>query len=356
MVSRFSSWRRAKRCARLTPPRRSSWAAFECGVPSDGETATPEPGDLASTGLPHDDLSRIAADLTSVGAVEPLASREGAAPVGAVETLALGDVTVLCTFADEALRRAVMPAFANLRVPARASDEQVMVLRRKNRIGVARRGDEVAWGKPDEAVPLLKIALTEVALTRVEGLALHAATLVRADRIMLLVGKTGAGKSTLSLGLHGRGFALAGDDLADLRYDGSVRAVPFAVTLKRGAWALLADRHGDVANVETFRRPDGKKARYLPIDAGAAAAAREVGWIVLLDRHAGAAPAIEPVSPAETFGALLKSAWSGESDLDADGFAALAACIDGARCVRFTYSDLDAAVDALDRLCGEDGA
>jgi hypothetical protein len=322
------------------------WSTFECGVLDDGEIASSANGAIA----------RIARELVSIRAIEPLSSEEGIVPVSAVETLALGDVAVLFAFADEALRQAVMPAFANLRVPARASDEQVMVLRRKAWIGVARRGEPVTWGKPDETVPLLKIALTEVALERVEGLALHAATLLRGGRAMLLLGKTGAGKSTLSLGLHGAGFVLAGDDLADLRYDGTVRAVPFAVTLKRGAWQLLEDRHGEVAAVETFRRPDGKKARYLPIDAGAAAASREVGWIVVLDRRAGTAPVFAPISPAETFAALIKSAWSGETDLDAQGFAGFAACIDGARCVRFTYSDLDAAADALRRLCGDEVA
>lgn len=314
------------------------WAALEQGLFLDTDEAPP-----------------AVSDLIAVGAVDVLSSEEGEAPVAVTETLALGGARILVTFPDEAMHAAAMPAFAHLRAPKGPTDAQIVMLRHRNRVAAALRDGPASWGKPDRATPLLKIALTEVVLDHVEGLALHAATVLRGDRAMLLLGEPGAGKSTLSQALHGPEFTIAGDDLAELRFDGRVQALPFAVTLKRGSWRLLQGRHDDIDRVETFVRPDGKKARYLPVDASAGRTPQEVAWIVLLDRKDGAVPVIAELSVAETFGALLASAWSGETDLTPRGFTGLAACIDGARCVRLTYSDLDAATGALSRLCGDGG-
>lgn len=323
----------------FAPDAADLWAALEQGLV-----------------LGPDEMPPVVSDLIDVGAVDVLASGEGEAPVAVIETLALGRVRILVTFPDEAMHAATMPAFAHLRAPSGSTDAQIVMLRHKRRAGAAERGGPVSWGRADQATPLLKIALTDVALDHVGGLALHAATVLRGDRALLLLGEPGAGKSTLSLALHGSGFAMLGDDLADLGSDGRVQALPFAVTLKRGSWRLFQDRHGDVDRVETFVRPDGKKARYLPIDAAAGHEPRDVGWIVLLDRREGHVPEISEVPVSEVFAALLASAWSGKTDLSPSGFAGLAACIDGARCIRLSYSDLDAATGALARFCGDEGA
>lgn len=329
----------------ITADAAALWPAFEAGMRLDDAAAQDQV-----------DISRIISDLSSVGAVEVLSSEDGPALVAATETLGLGGTSVLVTFPDEELHQAMIPAFAHLRISPGATDEQVVMLRKGKRIGVARRDEEATWGAKDAALPLLKIALTEVLLDRNEGLALHTAILVRDDRAMLLLGEAGAGKSTLSLWLHRAGFALSGDDFAELRLDGTVRAFPFPVTLKPGAWPFFETRHGGLSSLPTYRRPDGKLARYLPIDEPSAGSIREVSWIVVLDRRSDATPAIEPLTTTETFSTLLRSAWSGDSNLEPEEFEGLAACIDGARCVRLTYSDLDVAEDMLGRFCDGDEA
>ena len=322
-------------CA-LRPDVAAHWQAFETGVP---ETGTAQ------------DCLAVASDLIAVGAIAPLSHEDGVASVAVTETLALGSSRILLTFEDEDLRQEMLPSFSHLCSHRGPTDEQIMVVQGSARIGVARRNGPVSWGRAEEAVPLLKIALTETMLDHLDGLALHVAMLVRHEKAMIVLGPPGAGKSTLALGLHCAGFDLAGDDLAQLRSEGSVQAMPFAVTLKHGAWKIFETRYRAVTSVETYHRPDGNKARYLPIDATVAALPRKVGWIVVLDRREGAAPDLQPLPVAEVFGALLGSAWSGETRLAPEGFDGLAACIDGAVCVRFTYSDLDAAIAALTEFC-----
>ena len=332
-------------CA-LRPDVATHWEAFETGVP---ESEVPEAEAMQ-------DAFAVASDLMSVGAIAPLSHEEGVAPVAVTETLALGSSRILLTFEDDDLRRDMLPSFTHLRSHPGPTDEQIMVLRGRRRIGIARRNGPISWGRAEEAVPLLKIALTETMLDHLDGLALHVAMLVRHEKAMIVLGAPGAGKSTLALGLHCAGFDLAGDDLAQLRRDGTVQAMPFAVTLKHGAWKIFETRYHAVTSVETYHRPDGNKARYLPIDAAVSAQPRKVGWIVVLDRREGAAPELQPLPVAETFGALLGSAWSGDTRLAPEGFDGLAACIDGAVCVRFTYSDLDAATAALTEFCDRSGS
>ncbi|PZX10153.1 hypothetical protein LX81_04296 [Palleronia aestuarii] len=273
-------------------------------------------------------------------------------PVETTETLRFGDATVLLSFASTYLRDAMMPAFGHLRTFAQSSDEQIIVLGQNGRIGVGRRDGPVSWGRMDQGAPLLKLALTEIALDHLNGLAIHTATLLRGSGAMLLLGEPGAGKSTLSLHLDQKGFCIAGDDLADLLPDGRIRALPFAATLKEGAWSLL--ERDDITSAPIFHRPDRKVVRYLPIDAAGSGKAHRVDWIVVLDRRDGAALTVTQLSTTETFAALLQSAWSGKDALSPDGFDALAAAINTSRCIRLTYCDLSSAAKALDQFCGAD--
>lgn len=59
---------------------------------------------------------------------------------------------------------------------------------------------------------------------------------------VLLVGKTGAGKSTLALGLAARGFEYLSDDLVPLSTSGrEVHSFPLSASVKEGSWRTLAE-------------------------------------------------------------------------------------------------------------------
>ena len=85
---------------------------------------------------------------------------------------------------------------------------------------------------------------------------------------MLVFGPPGAGKSTLCLNLLAAGMGFAADDLTLVHCGGLVQGVPFAPTVKRGAWAL-AKQLGYKLDDETFRRLDGKNVKYIVPGAAA---------------------------------------------------------------------------------------
>jgi HprK-related kinase A len=85
----------------------------------------------------------------------------------------------------------------------------------------------------------------QMALGHRRHLLLHAASVERDGRALLMTGVSGAGKSTLAMLLGERGWRLMGDEFAllDLR-DGSLHPFPRAISLKNAAVALAPDRRG----------------------------------------------------------------------------------------------------------------
>ena len=122
---------------------------------------------------------------------------------------------------------------------------------------------------PEETLPLLKAALTEVILEHSPYvLALHAAAVVIRDRLLIVTGPSGRGKSTLCAALVASGFGFAADDLVLLDGDGVARGIPMAPGLKETAWNLLRDVRPDLDSRPIYRRPDGRAVRFLTPGSG----------------------------------------------------------------------------------------
>ncbi|NRB20320.1 MAG: hypothetical protein HRU33_22980 [Rhodobacteraceae bacterium] len=352
-------------CA-LNSEAAAAWPSFETGVICDG--VVPRVAGLCAPS--------VVGDLLSVGAIEPLSTKDGIAPVASTQVVNTGAAKVLVCYGDAPLHDLIAAEFAHMAQSSPQScplpsslpcplpcDAYVSVQRSGDKLGVALRGGSIDWASASEVVPLLKIAITDAVLDNMDDLLLHVALLHKGDRAIVLVGGPGAGKSTLATALGAKGFTLAGDDLATLGPDGTVRALPFPVTLKTGSWPLLQDRQVEIAAAATHLRPDDRYVRYLAVDAKTALKPLAVGWIVFLDRTEGLSPghssdhspslspSLSPVTAPETIYGLIGSAWSGDTALTPEEFSALAACVDGASCVRLRYCDLSMAVDLLQRFC-----
>ncbi|WP_353473911.1 hypothetical protein PVT71_18455 [Salipiger sp. H15] len=320
-----------------TPPVAEAWAGFELGIASVRLDAAAVAG------------GGILSDLIRIGALEPLATTSGPARVGCSETVGLAGVHIGLAFEDEALREVLMPCFAHLSVAPRRADDHIVVQRDGDLIGMARRGEDIDWVAPHEAVPLLKIKMTEVLFDHTQHIMLHAALLERNGRGLLLLGDAGAGKSTLATALEEAGFALLSDDIVLLARTGEVAALPFPVTLKEGSWALLGHRRDEIEGAAEHRRPDALNVRYLGLTSDVGW--KSVGWVLKLDRRQDGAASVEELTLSVTFAALLGAAWSGEEAMSPEVFEAMTGCLDGAEAGRLEYSDLPRALEAVSRFC-----
>ena len=71
--------------------------------------------------------------------------------------------------------------------------------------------------------------------------ALHAATIARDQRGLLLVGEHMSGKTTLSLALARKGCSVMGDDVALLDDRGGAAAVPRPLRVRPASWRLVSE-------------------------------------------------------------------------------------------------------------------
>lgn len=188
-------------------------------------------------------------------------------------------------------------------------------------------------------------------------LLLHTAVLERNGRALLLPAAPGHGKSTLCAALAHRGWRLLSDEFGIVRPGTRmVRPIPRPMPLKNESIAVIRSfapeavlgpeisntRKGTVAHV----RPPRESVER----AGEPAPAR---WLVFPRWQAGARQELDEVLPSEAFMRLATNAFNYEMHGER-GFATVRDLVAGSRCFRLVYSDLDAAIAALDRLSDED--
>lgn len=320
----------------------AAWSLIEHGVPQEVLVDR-----LAEAGC---DGREMIDRLIDMGAIERLTGANGANGLSSAMTVRIGDFSILLGFETATARRLVFPAFAHLETQPGPVMASITISEDTSGFLIACAADLHGPLAANELVPSLKVVLTDAYLRRSELLVLHAATLVRNGRALLVLGDPGAGKSTLALFADAAGpFQLAGDDIAELRPDGGVRPVPFAATVKRGAWPLLLALRPELADQPAHLRPDGKTVKYLP-PVPATTDRHKVSWIIELARRPGACAALSPLSIADTFRASLAGAWSHDRKVSAASFDALHSCISRATRYRLTYSDLCEAVQLMDEL------
>lgn len=243
--------------------------------------------------------------------------------------------------------------FRHLEVEREAVDILLRVVD-GDRIHLFRNEDWVLSCSPDELPTVLKgQLLAEVLAHGSYELAIHAAALQRRERLLLLCGQPGAGKSTLTLALAHAGFGFAADDVTLLGSGGGGLGLPFAAAVKPGAWPLLAEICPDLDAAPVFRRPDGRRVRYILPKASvpASPSPRPVGWVVLLRRGRDANARLEPLDPVDALRGLLGGAYAPGGELSGTAFDVLAQVIGSAQVYLLTYSRLQDAVELLRKAC-----
>lgn len=226
--------------------------------------------------------------------------------------------------------------------------------RRFVRPSVAIRGDYVL---PDAAPLSLAHGLLaaemgmnlQMALGQRRWLLLHAASVERDGRALLMTGESGAGKSTLAALLGERGWRLMGDEFALLDLQtGGFMPFPRAVSLKNGAIRVMEAEVGpERFGPRMIGTPKGD-IRHMRPNADALARMEEgaMPTLILFPRF-GQAAAVRGVGQAECFMRLTQASTNYVA-LGRAGFDALTGLVTGVPALAIDYPDTATALGLIE--------
>jgi HprK-related kinase A len=209
-----------------------------------------------------------------------------------------------------------------------------------------------------EAVPLpLRLGLLaaemgmnlQIALGERRFLLLHAASVEREGRALILTGESGAGKSTLATLLGESGWRFMGDEFALIEpTTGMAHPFPRPSSLKNASIDAAAveiepARFGPVLD----DTPKGR-IRHVRPQRAALVATSAAPALVLFPRY-GLPEAARPVPPSEAF-VRLTQASTNYVALGERGFSALTGLVEGVPSVAIDYPDMPTARRMIDDL------
>jgi len=206
----------------------------------------------------------------------------------------------------------------------------------------------------DHAFPLFEWGLNwSIAMQAHQFLMLHSAVVERNGRAMLLPAWPGCGKSTLCAALVSRGWRLFSDEFGLVRHEnGNLVPMPRPLPLKNDSINVIRDFAPDAELGPEFhgtRKGTVAHLRSPAVCIQQASVTVPPGWLVFPRYRAGAPLRLEPIAKPQAFIKLANNSFNYRL-LGVNGFRGVARLVRNCDCFILSYSSLDEAVVALNRL------
>ncbi|HEX2009444.1 MAG TPA: HprK-related kinase A [Roseateles sp.] len=294
----------------------------------------------------------------------------------------LSPASVRSALSGPGLRLATGPFHCSLRTDIRGLDDELVRLYAHHRLlgpsdfidfhvrvsagrGLRRWIRPQAWFSVDEVTPFTPLPQSQ-ALPMIEWglnwcitayshhvLVLHAASVAKNGRALILPAPPGSGKSTLCAALVNRGWRLLSDELTIIRLDnGAISALARPVNLKNASIDVIRRFAPDaILSRPVHDTSKGTVSLMAPPASSVehAAAPATPCWTVLPRYRADADTLLSPLAPGAAFMQLAANAMNYHI-LGAAGFQAVGALVDRCQHFNFEYSRLDEAIAVFDRM------
>jgi hypothetical protein len=165
--------------------------------------------------------------------------------------------------------------------------------------------------KLEEIAPVVAWVVLSDALDKAkETLAVHAGAVCDVGRALILPGKAGSGKTTLTAALVHTGLHYLSDDIVLLDLATSkLRGIPFTLGVKESGVGLLADHFPVLNDLPVHSRSDKKQLRYLPVCEAVDLldSAPRISWIVFPTYDPDGDNRLAPITSREALLQLTKN-------------------------------------------------
>lgn len=252
------------------------------------------------------------------------------------------------------LAEEIIPRLESLRIPACDSVDFTLRLVQSDKCVYIFRGDELLSVQEDAAdarIILLEEIVRLSAPDRGFLAILHAGACGSDSKCVIFPATTHSGKTTLAAVLMASGLTLYADDSTGIQRDNlKIPAMPFALMIREGSWAVVSARFPAFESLPTCNRY-GQNVKFLQPGGDFSGSVARASAIAFSRWEAGATTRLKPLTTFEALVRLKESGfWLAHDRRDIQKFLDW---LQALPIYDMVYSDVDEAATAIKRLLNE---